>query len=62
MLRKIPGDDEAEDTDISQGIVGDAIGVGRSEQSADAGVDLVPQKEATEAVRKAMEAFALLST
>jgi hypothetical protein len=61
VVRKLPGDDEAEDAEISQGTVDSVIG-GHAEQSAHAGVDLVPQKEATNAVLKAMEAFALLST
>ncbi|KAG9187239.1 hypothetical protein G6011_05110 [Alternaria panax] len=63
VARKVPGDDESEDTETSQRTVDDAMGAGRSEQSAAAdNVDLVPQKETTEAVRKAMEAFASLST
>lgn len=61
VVRRLPGDDEAEDTEIIQGTVDDTKGE-HAEQSADAGVDLVSQEEATEAVQKAMEAFALLST
>jgi hypothetical protein len=62
VVHQIPGEDKKEDIKISQRVVDDAMGELHSEQSVNTGVDLVPQNEATEAVRKAMEAFALLST
>jgi hypothetical protein len=60
--RGVPGDHNDEEIKSSEEVGGDAMEVARSEQSADACVDLIPQKEATEAVLKAMEAFATLST
>jgi hypothetical protein len=56
------GDHNDDETERSQGVTGVAVGVACAGQSADTCVDLVPQREAAEAVLKAMEAFARLST
>ncbi|KAH6872335.1 hypothetical protein BKA58DRAFT_143642 [Alternaria rosae] len=60
--REDPGDYNNEDTEGGKEMTNDAVEVAHSGQSADACVDLVPQSEAAEAVLKAMEAFARLST